>query len=225
MQIFIKRSFIYTSVGVSLLALSGCASYALRCIPGSPCQAIPIGSVTFGERHFMRASAPVRPLWVDNIKKYREEHKGNGYRYFVGAASGARSYAAGRDAAYINAMQILSSSVISTVDNLYSSVLSENSSKRDNILRDIKDSTSKAVKGTITGGTVDQYYWTQYWVQSGINTPIQYRRNVYVLVHISAENYKNTIAMTLESAKAKAVTTDAKKLISKVEKIWLNTNK
>ncbi len=219
----IKKSFLTIIAISSLVSFSGCGSYALRCIPGSPCQAIPIGSVTFGERHFMRASSPTRPLWVDNIKKYREEHKGNKYKYFVGAASGTRNYATGRDAAYINAMQILSSSVISTVDNLYSSVLSENSNKKDNVMRDIKDSTNKAVKGTITGGTVDEYYWKQYWIQSGINTPIQYRRNVYVLVHISAENYRNTVAMTLESAKAKAVTTDAKELISKVEKIWLNT--
>ena len=178
----------------------------------------------FGVRHLVSTSEASRPKWIDDFRKFQEDHKDRVYS--VGVATKERDYGFARSIASADALKNLARTIKSTVHDLYVEAKTEDkgaaSAYTSDMERSIQDGTLQTAKGIISGAEVDKYYWTKYWVQESPGGPVIYYRNVYALVSLSKADFQQAIYMTLNDREKRVQNPAARHVIHEMKERWLH---
>lgn len=177
--------------------------------------------VDYGQPHFVASNDSKEPTWVDSPGRYAKEHKDA--KYFVGADSRCTLYDVCRDVAVGNALKSAAQAIRDKVHSLLEVASTDDSTLgTPDVQRAIESGTLQTAFGAIHGMSPDRFYWKKYWVQTSPDSPIVYYRNVYVLVSISNDDWKQSVYETLTKKAEKVNDPRARALLHKMEKRWLN---
>jgi hypothetical protein len=204
-------------IGVSFCGLLGVVAL-------TSCSGVQPPPTPYGIEHKVSASSSTRPEWIDNERSYRQAHKDR--KYFMGMAQGIDDYAMLREEAKTLALGNLAEQIQAKLNTLENIASTNDSTGVNGTNADIQHAVREAVisqaAATVTGASIDKYYWTKYWIQESPGSDAKYIRKVYALGSMSQVNWDKTVKQTLEGVKQKVNNPDAKALVQKMEDKYFN---